>query len=144
MKDDGLPDSYQRVHRPHPTGSCHAAGDGSKAAMRASVRSMKKHLARYVSRTNWERLRNMKDADIDYSDAPEMPEGFWDKAEVRLPAHIPKQLISLRIHQDIIEYFKRQGPRYQSRMNAALRAYVKAAQAMEAEKPGKKPARRRH
>lgn len=38
----------------------------------------------------------------------------------------PKALLSLRIDADVIEWFKAQGPGYQSRMNALLRAYMEA------------------
>lgn len=37
-----------------------------------------------------------------------------------------KVLLSLRIDADVIEWFRRQGAGYQSRMNALLRAYMEA------------------
>lgn len=40
-----------------------------------------------------------------------------------------KELISLRIDQDVIEWFKAQGPGYQSRINAVLRAFRDASAA---------------
>jgi uncharacterized protein (DUF4415 family) len=39
-----------------------------------------------------------------------------------------KQLVSLRIDADVLEYFKAQGPGWQSRMNAALRKAAKFKQ----------------
>lgn len=42
---------------------------------------------------------------------------------------VPKKvLLSLRIDSDVIEWFRKQGPGYQSRMNALLRAYMEAHQ----------------
>jgi uncharacterized protein (DUF4415 family) len=41
---------------------------------------------------------------------------------------VPKQPISLRVDEDVLLWFKEQGPRYQSRMNAVLRAYMSAVQ----------------
>lgn len=38
----------------------------------------------------------------------------------------PKQAISLRVDQDVLDWFKSSGPRYQSRMNSVLRSYVTA------------------
>ena len=35
-----------------------------------------------------------------------------------------KKAISIRVNQDIIEYFKSEGPNYQTRMHEVLRAYV--------------------
>lgn len=40
----------------------------------------------------------------------------------------PKASISLRLDQDVLEWFKRQGPGYQTRMNAVLRAFRDASQ----------------
>jgi uncharacterized protein (DUF4415 family) len=40
---------------------------------------------------------------------------------------VPKKaLLSLRIDSDVIDWFRSQGPGYQSRMNALLRAYMEA------------------
>ena len=39
----------------------------------------------------------------------------------------PKRLLSLRIDDEVVEWFKRQGPGYQTRINAVLRAYVEHA-----------------
>lgn len=40
-----------------------------------------------------------------------------------------KELISLRIDQDVIEWFKAQGPGYQTRINFVLRAFRDASAA---------------
>ena len=37
-----------------------------------------------------------------------------------------KQQITLRVDADVLNFFKATGKRYQSRINAALREYVKA------------------
>lgn len=42
-----------------------------------------------------------------------------------------KELISLRIDQDVIEWFKAQGPGYQTRINSVLRAFRDASAAPE-------------
>jgi len=38
-----------------------------------------------------------------------------------------KMLLSLRIDHDVLEWFRAQGPGYQTRMNAVLRAYMEHA-----------------
>lgn len=38
-----------------------------------------------------------------------------------------KVLLSLRIDHDVLEWFRAQGPGYQTRMNAVLRAYMEHA-----------------
>jgi len=40
---------------------------------------------------------------------------------IRVPR---KVLFSVRLDQDVLEWFRRQGPGYQSRINALLRAYM--------------------
>lgn len=69
-------------------------------------------------------VASMPDEQIDYSDAPTLPDASWVKAAERLP-HTKKQ-ITLRIDADVLEFFKQTGTRYQSRMNAVLRSYVEA------------------
>lgn len=70
-------------------------------------------------------LAAMPDDQIDTSDAPVRPGAAWVKA-VDFPH--AKKLISLRIDEDVIEFFKRTGSRYQTRINAVLRSYVSAHQ----------------
>jgi uncharacterized protein (DUF4415 family) len=35
----------------------------------------------------------------------------------------PKAQVTLRVDRDVLEWYRRQGPGYQSRINALLRAY---------------------
>jgi uncharacterized protein (DUF4415 family) len=58
-------------------------------------------------------------------DLADLPADFWDSA--KLVQAVPKEPISLRVDADVLDWFKKQGPRYQSRMNAVLRAYMSAA-----------------
>jgi len=37
---------------------------------------------------------------------------------------VPKKALSLRLDQELVDWFKQQGPGYQTRINAVLRAYV--------------------
>jgi uncharacterized protein (DUF4415 family) len=61
---------------------------------------------------------------IDYSDIPEVPDDFWQQHPPALRE--TKQQITLRLDRDVIEFFRAQGARYQSRMNAVLRTYMNA------------------
>jgi uncharacterized protein (DUF4415 family) len=72
-----------------------------------------------------ETLAAMPDSQIDYSDAPFRPDAVWTKA-VELPD--TKHQITLRIDADVLNYFRHTGTRYQTRINAVLRSYVKAQQ----------------
>jgi uncharacterized protein (DUF4415 family) len=83
------------------------------------------------SETDWERLRNMTDADIDFSDIPRTTPEFWANGIVRKGLKpIPrKNQLTLRIDQDVIEFFKREGRGYQTKINQLLRAYMEAHKA---------------
>jgi len=64
----------------------------------------------------------MPDREIDTSDSPEAPD--WNGA-VRGALYRPvKRLTSLRLDADLLEWFRRGGEGYQTRINAALREYV--------------------
>ena len=76
-------------------------------------------------RAELEAIAAMPDDQIDTSDAPFRSDAVWVKA-VDFPH--AKKLISLRIDEDVIEFFKHTGPRYQTRINAVLRSYVTAHQ----------------
>jgi uncharacterized protein (DUF4415 family) len=78
------------------------------------------------SKTNWKKLRQKNDADINYSNIPETDKQFWKSAKVILPPH--KIHLSVRFDEDIVNYFKKKGKGYQSKMNAVLRAYMSAHQ----------------
>jgi uncharacterized protein (DUF4415 family) len=70
-------------------------------------------------------LRRVSDAEIARTSPPELaalPSDFWDGAMLVVPG--PKQAISLRVDEDVLAWFRKSGPRYQTRMNAVLRSYV--------------------
>jgi uncharacterized protein (DUF4415 family) len=69
------------------------------------------------------RFDAIRDKDIDYSDIPDTTE-FWRMIEPIMPE--PKAQITLRVDKDVLDFFKRQGKRYQTRMHAVLKAYVQA------------------
>jgi len=80
--------------------------------------SSKKH-----SKTDWHRIDAMQDKDIDYSDIPELGDDFFKNALV-IPHN--KVAITIRLDKEVIDWFKESGPRYQTRINALLRSYMKA------------------
>ena len=91
---------------------------------------MKRQSSLQKKRTNYRRLRAMKDKDVLLT--PEHPEASVKhivRGIVRsgLKPVPPKASISLRIDADVLEWFKAQGGGYQTRINAVLRAYREAA-----------------
>jgi uncharacterized protein (DUF4415 family) len=61
--------------------------------------------------------------DPDWADIEAMD---WSAAEVVVPPK--KRAISIRLDEDLIGFFKAEGPGYQRRINAVLRGYVKQRQ----------------
>jgi uncharacterized protein (DUF4415 family) len=83
------------------------------------------------SSTDLRRVRKMIRSDVArHGAAPQWtPEMFARAIARRGLKPVPKKmLLSLRIDADVIDWFKKQGAGYQSRMNALLRAYMEAHQ----------------
>jgi len=77
-----------------------------------------------LSKTNMARIDAMKEDEIDTSDIPPLTKNFFKKATLRMPTH--KATITMRVDADVLNWFKRQGKGYQSRMNAVLKMFVEA------------------
>ena len=68
-----------------------------------------------------QRLQNIRDKDIDYSDIPPTDPKDWENA-IRGKFYRPvKKSVSLRIDADVLNWFKLQGKGYQTRINQTLR-----------------------
>jgi len=86
---------------------------------------MKKNSTSNKSGTDFKRLDAMTDAEIDFSDIPEVTPEMFAKGIVRRGLKpITKKQLTLRLDSDLIEWFKEQGQGYQTKMNALLRAYM--------------------
>lgn len=68
------------------------------------------------------RLKAKPDSGIDYSGIPELGPDFFRTAKMLMPE--AAQPVTMRLDRSVIDFFKKQGPGYQSRINAVLRAYV--------------------
>ena len=90
----------------------------------------KKHTSKPLrDETDWTRVDAMTDEDIQYDEdnPPTTPEEWADAVvHVGLPVPRTKERIALRIDRDVLEWFKAQGPGYQTRMHAVLKAYKMA------------------
>ncbi len=71
-------------------------------------------------------LAAMPDSTIDYGDIPRHTRGAQWTRPAALISGENKQQITLRLDSDVLSFFKNTGARYQSRINAVLREYVKA------------------
>ena len=75
-----------------------------------------------ISDKRLKELQNIPDSAIDTSDIPELDDKFWENAKMVKP--IAKKAISIRIDDDVLDWFKSQGKGYQSLINSVLRSYV--------------------
>jgi uncharacterized protein (DUF4415 family) len=78
-------------------------------------------------KTDWARIDKMTDAEIDASvaDDPDWAEFRnidWSSAVLVVPPR--KKAISIRLDEDVVDFFKAGGAGYQRRMNAVLRSYM--------------------
>jgi len=69
-------------------------------------------------------VADQPDASIDYAEIAAVSAAFWASHR---PARIePKAQVTLRIDQDVLDFFKQGGSGYQTRINEVLRSFVRA------------------
>jgi uncharacterized protein (DUF4415 family) len=98
-----------------------------KNIVRYSANEIREKIARGESKTDWARVDAMTDEEIeaqmrddpDWSDFMDID---WSNATIVYP--VEKQAVSIRLDSDVLDFFKKQGKGYQTRINAVLRSYV--------------------
>ena len=75
-------------------------------------------MSRAKAKTEAELERDIA-SDPDWRD---IPRTWCEAAETIMP--VPKKLLSLRLDTDVVDWFRQQGPGYQTRINAVLRTFV--------------------
>ena len=86
-----------------------------------------------ISKKRLAEIAAINDEDIDTSDIAEVNEHFFRTARLIMPESGTKKAVSMRIDEDVLEWFKAQGKGHLSRMNAVLRAYMIAHHSSQAE-----------
>jgi uncharacterized protein (DUF4415 family) len=84
-------------------------------------------LERSRSRTDWARLDAMTEDELEAAiandpDWAEFKDIDWSDAVLVVPPR--KQAISIRVDEDVLNFFKKEGDGYQRRINAVLRSYM--------------------
>jgi uncharacterized protein (DUF4415 family) len=81
------------------------------------------------SRSDWARAAAMTSEEIEADIASDPDEAGmvvdWDTVSIELPK--PKADLHMRIDRDVLEFFRKTGRGYQTRINAVLRSYVERA-----------------
>lgn len=80
------------------------------------------------------RLQRADAQPIDYTDVPELTDEWFLRAarEGNLTTPPAKKPISIKLDEDVLDYFKSEGGRYQTHINAVLRAYMQAQRIVKA------------
>jgi uncharacterized protein (DUF4415 family) len=95
----------------------------SERLVRYTDRELRDKLARGEDESNYDYVDSLTEEELEASinfEEEGMP--IWETTTFEFP--LPKQQLTVRFDGDIIAWFKEQGPRYQTRMNAVLRHYV--------------------
>jgi uncharacterized protein (DUF4415 family) len=80
---------------------------------------------RRKGKTDWAALDALTDEQIEESirnDPDWSDDWHWSDAVIVIPPK--KKAISIRVDEDVLDYFKHEGAGYQRRMNAVLRSFV--------------------
>jgi uncharacterized protein (DUF4415 family) len=82
---------------------------------------------RRKGKTDWARVDAMTEEEIEAAiahdpDWAEFKDIDWSDAVLVIPPK--KKAISIRVDEDVLDFFKREGDGYQRRINAVLRSYM--------------------
>ena len=87
-------------------------------------------------KTDWAAVDALTDAQIEEAirnDPDAVPLDFnWEEAVLVIPPK--KKAISIRVDEDVLDYFKTEGAGYQRRMNAVLRSYMQQKKSKKTKK----------
>jgi uncharacterized protein (DUF4415 family) len=92
-----------------------------------TIEEIEEKIARGESKTDWARVDAKTDEDIerDMRDDPDWQDLLdidWSKAVLVIPKK--KKAVSIRLDEDVLDYFQSSGKGYQTRINAVLRHFI--------------------
>jgi uncharacterized protein (DUF4415 family) len=94
--------------------------------VRYSAKELADMRARGETRSDWARAAAMTQEEIEADIASHPDEAGlvvdWDSVTVEMPQ--PKADLHMRVDRDVLDYFRKTGRGYQTRINAILRSYV--------------------
>lgn len=95
--------------------------------VRYSADEIREMVASGESKSDWARVDAMTDAEIEAQmrDDPDWKDFIdfdWSNATIVYP--VPKNALSIRLDQDVVDFFKATGKGYQTRINAVLRHFM--------------------
>jgi len=89
-------------------------------------------------KTDWARVDTMTEDELEKAaradpDAQPTDMAFWEGAEIVMPE--PKERVTMRLDKEVLDWFRKGGKGYQTRMNAVLRAYMEARTSSSEKRP---------
>lgn len=84
---------------------------------------MKRKLKSDMDSVNRLSEEDIMSASLSDPDALPTDEDFWLRA-TRVEHPMKKQNINIRLSQKVVDFFKKQGPGYQTRINKVLESYI--------------------
>ena len=81
-------------------------------------------LKKMKSETDWDRINNMKDEDIDLSDDPELPASAWENATIHYPED-KTEFLHMRIKPYVKKYFQTHYKRYTTYLHEVIEQQMK-------------------
>jgi uncharacterized protein (DUF4415 family) len=116
--------------RSHARSGARSAGSSRHGAQAGTNDEKITVVSRYApsrGKTDWAALDALTDEEIEASiandpDWQEFKDLDWSEAVLVVPPK--KKAISIRLDEDVLDYFKKEGAGYQRRMNAVLRSFM--------------------
>lgn len=92
--------------------------------VRYSADEIRRMVAAGETQSDWAKFDALTDEEIDALRRadPDFVDFDWSNAVAVYPQ--PKQALSIRLDQDVLDFFKATGKGYQTRINAVLRHYM--------------------
>ena len=90
----------------------------------ATVRYTRAEIEKMSSRTNWEKLKNKTDEEIDFSDIPEWTdEMFADATRGGIPLELP-QRVTIYLRPSLLANYRRTGRGWRTRLSNNFEAWL--------------------
>jgi uncharacterized protein (DUF4415 family) len=97
--------------------------------VRYSAKDLAGKRERGETRSDWARAAAMTEEEIEADVATDPDEAGmvvdWSSVSIKLPE--PKADLHMRVDRDVLDFFRKSGRGYQTRINAVLRSYVERA-----------------
>jgi uncharacterized protein (DUF4415 family) len=102
----------------------------SERTVRYTAEELREKLARGEDESDYDYVDSLTEEELEASiDFEEEGYPIWKSMVVG--NRQPKQQLTIRFDQDVIDWFKSEGPGYQTRMNEVLRGYMDAMKRRE-------------